>query len=291
MIITKLFGGLGNQMFQYAVGRRLSHVLGVELKLDISWFSSSDFRKYALDVFNIRQNLATPEEITAMTARKRGVLEYFFGRGQQKPGKIARTHILETHFHFDPNILQLPDNVYLEGYWQTEKYFKEIENIIRQDFTIRHPLCGDNMDLAEQIASCESVSIHVRRSDYVTNVYTNQVHGTCSSDYYHHCVGSISQHISKPHFFIFSDDPEWVHDNFKIQFPCAIVSHNREEKAYEDMRLISLCKNHIVANSTFSWWGAWLNPSESKIVYSPMQWFAYDDIIVTDLIPSHWIKR
>ena len=290
MIIVKLMGGLGNQMFQYALGRRMAYVLGVKLKLDIFGFTNYKLRTYGLSPFNIQENFASPEEVTALKVRKQGIAEHVIRQVLRKPPKPAPTYIREKKlFHFDPDILDLPDGVYLEGSWQNEKYFADIEAIIRQEFTVKIPQAGKDKELAEQIASCESVSLHIRRGDYVSNSHTNQIHGTCDQEYYLRCVDCLTQTVKNPHFFIFSDEPEWAHNNLKLSYPTTILDHNKADKNYEDLRLMSQCKHHIIVNSTFSWWGAWLSQNPEKIVFAPKRWLKSNDHDSKDLIPDKWI--
>lgn len=290
MIITRLLGGLGNQMFQYAAGRRLAHVLGVDLKLDISGFENYNLRRYSLGNFNVQENFASAEEIAASRIFKRGIVERVLAK------VLCRqpTYITERHSHFDPDILNLPDDVYLKGYWQSEKYFADIAEIIRREFTVKFPQTGKNKELAEMIASRESVSLHVRRGDYVSNPKINREYGACEPDYYLRCVEQLTQTVKNPHFFVFSDDSEWSRDNLKQTCPATFVDHNKADKNYEDLRLMSQCKHHIIANSSFSWWGAWLNPKKDKIVFAPKQWFNKEQFAfrrIDDLLPATWIRR
>lgn len=290
MVIVKIIGGLGNQMFMYAAGRRLAHVLGVELKLDIRGFETYKLRRYSLGSFNIQEKFASAEEVAALT--KRGSIERVLAKLLCRPRRPAPTHIREKHFHFDPEILSLPDGVYLEGYWQSEKYFTDIAGIIRQEFTVKPVQTGKNRELGEEIALCESVSLHIRREDYVSNPHVNQVHGLCDIDYYFRCVEHLTQTVKNPHFFVFSDDPKWARDSLKQPYPTTLVEHNKADKDYEDLRLMSQCKHHIIANSSFSWWGAWLHPREDKIVIAPKQWFGKEQQAsrkMNDLLPATWI--
>lgn len=292
MIIVRLVGGLGNQMFQYAAGRRLAHVHQAELKLDLGWFNeiaaSDTRREYELAVFNLQPHFATSEEVAKFRKSPSfmsvlNVLGRLFPFGGQQ-------HIKEKHFHFDPAILSLPDNVYLDGYWQSPKYFRDIEETIIKEFTIATEYTEFNKRIAESIARTESVSVHVRRGDYISNPVTSQYHGICTLDYYHAAVETISSRIRAPHFFLFSDDPDWVKKHLSSVHPMTIVDHNGPSRAYEDMRLMSLCKNHIIANSSFSWWGAWLSRSSRKIVIAPRRWFGKDNMNTDDLLPEHWLR-
>ena len=291
MIIVKLNGGLGNQMFQYALGRRMAYVLGVRLKLGIFGFANYKLRTYGLSPFNIQENFASQEEVTALTVLRQGITARVIRQVLRKPPKPAPTYIREKKlFHFDPDILDLPDGVYLDGSWQSEKYFADIEAVIHQEFTVKIPQAGKDKELAEQMASCESVSLHIRRGDYVSNPLTNQILGTCDRDYYPRCVEYLIQTVKNPHFFVFSDEPEWSRDNLNLLYPTTFVDHNKADKDYEDLRLMSQCKHNIIANSTFSWWGAWLNQNPEKIVWAPKRWLKSDYYNTRDMIPDKWIK-
>jgi hypothetical protein len=292
MIIVRLMGGIGNQMFQYAAARRLAHVLGVQLKLDLGWFrdcKADSPRPYALCCFAISEHVASEKDISSICEKgshgKRGLFARLMGRS--RPFKCKR-RIVEKHFHFDPEILELCDNAYLEGYWQSEKYFQDIADIIRTEFTITIEPCARNKQMTEIIGKSEAASLHVRRGDYALNPVTNQFHGLCSLDYYKKAIEMVASRVIAPHFFVFSDDPAWAKEKLVSEHPITFVDFNRPEKAYEDMRLMSLCRHHIIANSSFSWWGAWLNPSPNKIVVAPKRWFNAPELDDRDLIPEAW---
>ena len=281
-------GGLGNQMFQYALGRNLALRLNGELKLDLSWFERDDLRSYALGSFDIKEAFAEDPEIKKLTVGKAGVFERLGNRLLGRPRKPSPAYMTEKHFYFDPLVLTHSSSLYLEGYWQSEKYFSDIAPLLRREFTPKAPQTGDNKKLADNIASCNSVSIHVRRGDYVSDPDIQRVHGTCDLQYYQDCVKRILDEIPSPHFFAFSDDPPWVREHLPIPVPLVIVDHNRG-KDYEDLRLMSQCKHHIIANSSFSWWGAWLSPGRDKMVFAPKNWFAGGERDTRDLIPEDWI--
>lgn len=290
MIIVKLIGGLGNQMFQYAAGRRLAEKNRAELKLDIGAFKNYELRKYGLDVFNIREQFATEREIEVLTVTKQGITEKALNRLFNRQARRPASFIAQKHFHFDPVILKLEDPVYLDGHWQSEKYFLDIEDIIRKEFTITVGQDAVNKKTSESITGSESVSIHVRRGDYVSNEATKQYHGICSIEYYHKAINMITGKIKEPHLFVFSDEPDWVKRYLKSNCPVTYIDFNGRDKAYEDLRLMSLCKHHIIANSSFSWWGAWLCQYPDKTVYAPAKWFNGDSINTKDLLPDGWLR-
>lgn len=291
MIIVKLVGGLGNQMFQYAAARSLSLRLGVSLKLDLSFLEGNQTgdtsRLYKLNHFCLISEKASLDEASKMSGRGKSFLPTVFGQFFQMRVD-GKSEYIEKSFHYDPQLLGQPDNVYLVGYWQSERYFADINEVIRSDFTFKNPLADKNRELADEIQAVNSVSLHIRRGDYVMDEKIRAIHGGCGLEYYVRAEGWAAQKIEHPHFFVFSDDPVWVRENFKMQHPMTLVSHNGPEQAYEDLRLMSLCSHHIIANSTFSWWGAWLNPHPDKIVIAPMRWFNDPAIDTSDLIPSSW---
>lgn len=293
MIIVRLIGGLGNQLYQYAVARHIAERRRAILKIDISGFETFKLFKYSLWAFNIHENFASPEEVAALGGPKGGIAERVVKEVLRKLElvKPPPTYIREKKlFHFDADILNLPDGIYLEGSWQSEKYFTDIAGIIRQEFTVKTPPAGRDSELAEQMASCASVSLHIRRGDRVFDPRANKIHGTCDLDYYFGCVERLVQMVKNPHFFIFSDDPEWAGDNLKLSYPMTLVDHNGPDKNYEDLRLMSQCKHNIIANSSFSWWGAWLNQNPGKIVLAPKRWLKRGDYDTKDLVPDKWIE-
>lgn len=289
MIIVSLNGGLGNQMFQYALGRSLAHILKTELKLDIFPLELNPLRAYALNIFNITANFASGKEVSKLTIKNNSMINRAICKIFRRQPKFASTYIKERDRRFNPTIFSLPDNIYLQGYWQSEKYFKPIEHIIREEFTFKKLQQGKNKELANYIKSTESISLHFRRGDYASNKKTFQHHGVCGLDYAFASIKKICNKVQKPTFFIFSDDPKWVHSNFSIEKPMIVVENNNSKKDYDDLRLMSQCKHNIIGNSSFSWWGAWLNVNPEKIVIAPRRYFndGSDD---SDLIPEDWIR-
>lgn len=295
MIIVKLWGGLGNQMFQYAAGRRLSLVRDVPIKLDTTWFEKvpkkSTLRHYDLNAFKTVQTRATHSEITQL----RGMDITWFPKIVKKFMRangifIPKTCIDERHFNFDPRILELSGTAYLNGYWQSEKYFMDVSDTIRSDFGLTCVPSAFSERIADSINNSQSVSIHVRRGDYVSNSAVSSFHGEQRLDYYLASIKHITQNIQSPQFFVFSDDPVWSRENLKFKQPVTYVDHNGPETAYEDLWLMSLCKHHVIANSSFSWWGAWLCRNLEKIIIAPKKWFVDENINTSDLVPETWIR-
>jgi hypothetical protein len=196
----------------------------------------------------------------------------------------------EPFFHYDINFNKASSNIYLIGYWQSENYFKSQEAQIRNDFRFRFPLTGKNEYWEQLINSTNAISLHVRRTDMINNPDIVKTHGSCGLDYYLEAANRISDGLEQPVFFIFSDDPEWCKENLHLSWPVHYIDNNQGDLAYIDMQLMSMCKHHVIANSSFSWWGAWLNTSNSKRVIAPKRWFADNTKDTSDLIPSGWIR-
>jgi len=291
MIISRILGGLGNQMFQYAAGRALSLRLGEPLFLDIGGFPA----------YRLHQGFELPDVFlcNSRPVTDRQMRSALGWRSYRQIGSLLlkpqlqwlRGHhfVVEPHFHYWSGFNDISDSCYLSGYWQSEKYFAPVEDRIRQDFGFRQPLSGRNMEQARQIAGCSAVSLHVRRGDYLSDTKTSSTIGVCSLDYYRAAVAYIAKQVASPCFFIFSDDIPWCREKLRLDFPCTYIDHNRGTESYRDMQLMSLCRHHIIANSSFSWWGGWLNPRTDKIVIAPKQWFV-TDFDSTDLVPSSWIR-
>ncbi len=289
MTIVRLMGGIGNQMFQYAVGRAVAKRNNEQLKLDVSYFEQDPLRNYQLHHFSIAESIASSGEIARVTGRGDSLKKRALHRMERLLLPYYKRSMFEARVDcFDPNVLLARKNVYLSGYWQSEKYFKNIEAIIRQDFAFRYGPDAKNQKIAKAIANCNSVSLHVRRGDYVSNPKFYRKFGVCSLDYYQRAVANMAEKVSTPHFFVFSDDLEWARDNLKLQHAITVVDHNDADKACEDLQLMSLCKYHIIANSSFSWWGAWLCSFPEKIVIAPKKWMNESDRDTRDLLPDSW---
>jgi hypothetical protein len=291
MIVSQIIGGLGNQMFQYSIGRALSLTRGQLLELDITSFNDYELHQgfELFDVFNLPTSIATINSVKTVLSWR----SYKLVRKVLAQPVAARLRgnqfIVEPHFHYWPEIHNVPLDCYLVGYWQTENYFMNVQSEIRKDFTFKSLPLDRNAKLVEQITAVNSVSLHVRRGDYVSNPKASSVHCLCSLDYYKSAINYIAERVEQPNFFIFSDDIEWVKKHLKINFACQFIDHNHGAESYNDMRLMSLCRHNIIANSSFSWWGAWLNSNHKKIVVSPEKWFK-SNANIDNLIPNGWVS-
>lgn len=292
MVVVKLIGGLGNQLFQYAAGRMLSILHNTELKLDVTSFEHYDWHTYSLKPFQVNEVFASQKDVAAVkgTSRKRLSRIIFYLNKMINPCYKPPIFTERNLRPYNPRITRTTKNVYLDGYWQSEKYFANIQDVIRHEFTVKYQQDHESQEIGKTIAETQSVSIHIRRGNYISNPKLNKIHGTCSLEYYQECVRRIAEKIAFPHFFVFSDDPRWVRENLNLEHPTTFISHNDAGKDYEDLRLMSMCQHQIIANSTFSWWAAWLNPNPNKIILAPRRWFNDASADTQDLLPDDWIK-
>ncbi len=257
--IVKIYGGLGNQMFQYAFAQALKKNKNEKILFDLSWFKSTQERSLSLPNFQLTLPTSTLWQ------------KIFCKKIKEKPNNI-----------YNPELLSLSGNLYYYGYFQAPQYFQNIREQILQDFRLKEKIPATNVQILQKIKDTNSVSLHVRRGDYLK---LQDIYGICNLDYYNRAVKYMSDSLEAPHFFLFSDDIPWVQENLKLDVPFDIVTGN---KAYIDLELMKNCKHNIIANSTFSWWGAWLNENSNKIVISPDKWFANGR--KTDILPDSWIK-
>ncbi len=289
MIVVQLQGGLGNQMFQYAFGRAFAEAHQQMLFLDLSFLNKKaegyTQRHYALDIFSNPTQIATPKDIEAFdNAQKKDLLNRVKRRllGSEFITHYEQGFQYQT-FPFDDNIA----NRYI-GFFQSEKYFKSYRPIILESFKFPQDGYKKSQEMRDKINSCDAISVHIRRGDYVTNQNANQFHGTCNDDYYYNALRKITNGLDNPQLFIFSDDLDWVKLHLKFDIPCHYIDFNNGDRSHFDMELMSLCNHHIIANSSFSWWGAWLNDKPNKKVIAPRNWFNDASIDTKDLIPEGW---
>lgn len=282
MIVARIVGGLGNQMFQYAAGLALARRLGVELLLDLRAFQNYTLHNYGLNKFHISSVSADPVQLK------------YWPEWSIRPYKLAQRLGLPVRCYCEPGMgydsrwASLNAGVLISGNFQSEKYFADVAGIIRNEFTLTQSISEANIKLSEQMQITESVMLHVRRGDYVNNPQTLSIHGVCSLDYYHRAVVHIRSQVRQPHFFVFSNDLAWAQENLNISDRVTFVQGNQSSPEI-DMLLMSKCRHHILANSTFSWWGAWLSENLNNVVVAPKQWFATDRYYTGDIIPPRWI--
>lgn len=281
MIISRIIGGLGNQMFQYACGLSLARHNNVPLFLDIRDFEQYPLRKFTLDKFSISASTKSgdhlPEQSHIRSPLVRLLPKFYKPRGI----RIIR----ERSMLFDETLTQQGNNLYLDGYWQSEKYFTYVADELRKEFSLREPLDQENQRLLDKMRNEQSVSLHVRRGDYVNH----PLYATCSLNYYHQALAKIQAQHPDCTVYVFSDDPAWVKANITTGAPTTYVTNNQGDSDYKDMILMSACRHHIIANSSFSWWGAWLGTSADAIVIAPNAWYTDPTKNTRDLLPSSWI--
>lgn len=284
MIYVRIRGGLGNQLFQYSAARSLADRLNVNLGLDTREYNAGSPFEMGLKHFNIRAEF-NPKGL--IKHRKNGFSKYILDIALGNHKNVYK----ENNLSFNNLFHSLPNKTYLKGYWQSEKYFENNQKNIFKDLQIIAPQSKKNIKTLENISKTNSVSLHIRRGDYVTNSAYNMKHGTCSLDYYKKSVDYLSKSLNKNFtIFAFSDDPEWVFKNLKLPMDIQFIEHNSSKKNYEDLRLMSQCNHNIIANSSFSWWGAWLNKSPKRTIISPKKWYADKNIKNIDIIPNNWVK-
>lgn len=294
MILVKLRGGLSNQMFQYAAARRLAAWHSTEVRIDTSWYDNIPPgvtpRTYELHHLQVSGAQASRWE-TVGTDGVRNASRSSLPLALYRKLRPRYQFIAERGFQFNPDVLDLPDNVCLFGYWISERYFSDAEDTIRQEFQFRHRPSSENEHLMMKMGQVASVAIHVRRGDYASDPKVARIFGRLPSQYYAESIDRIRSQIADPTFFVFSDDIEWAHQllaatgDTRFQY----VDHNNGENSREDLRLMSLAKHQIIANSSFSWWAAWLNTNPMKIVYAPRRWLLDQSYDTSDVLPSGWV--
>lgn len=287
MIVIKLYGGLGNQLFQYGLGRSLSLYHNTELVMDTSWFGCSSMgkstqRDFELEQYNVVARLPSKLETFSFLLHRKNLS--FLGN------KIrSLRYTKECYLGIDATLDCFSPNAYLDGYWQNLCYLHRYSSYIRNDIRLKTPILEEDLFFADEIVKSNSVSIHVRRGDYISNVDSMRVHGVCGLDYYKRAIDLLASRYENLTFFVFSDDLPWARENLSFIKNVFFVGGASDKKCAHDIRLMSMCKHHIIANSTFSWWGAWLNDHVNKVVIAPSRWYA-DGRNVDELFPPHWLR-
>lgn len=289
MIRVILTGGLGNQMFQYAAAKSLSLRLNKGLTVDLYALSKrtqATKRQFGIQIFDVDLNVSSSWKskflVKAFPLVDKTRLLFYMLMGYFRD----RSAIV-----YASEIEKLRGNIILHGHFQNEKYFDDYKDVIKRDFTFKYLLQGKNAELAKQIRDTQSVSIHVRRGDYLTNVHANKNFAILDKNYYQKVINIIKEEVESPHFFVFSEDFEWIKENISFDgLPVEYVDWNKGEDSYIDMQLMSMCKHNVIANSSFSWWAAWLNDYEWKLVYAPSEWFSDEDRNkdLIDFYPKEW---
>jgi hypothetical protein len=268
LIVSEIKGGLGNQLFQYAAGLALAKHHNASFILDKSGYDDDPDRQFGLNCFsldNIKTEIATEND-----------------------DDIYFTIYVEPFFHFDSSFFDNPDFTYLSGYWQTEKYFQHITTEIKNSFRIKPDYTAHLPTNNLAFDKYQSVSLHVRRTDYAVH----PLMGMLTATYYYNAIDLLKQHYDNLKFYIFSDDIGWVKENLELaRLDYVFVSGIYTKTNIEDFYLMQQCKHHIIANSTFSWWAAWLCNFPNKQVIAPANWFLNrPQTDVSDLIPANWLK-
>ena len=281
MIISKLSGGLGNQMFQYAAGYSIASKLKTKHCLDIRAYETDRVRSFGLDKFNISASIA-PQEILP-PAKQESLLRYGLWKSMRLEPKLYKEH----KFSINSIERNLKGTSYLSGHWLSEEYFQNFAAELREEFRLAEAFSDYGSNVLRAIKSTTAISIHIRRGDYVDSNYWKSKLGACSIDYYHKGLDYVRSKIGgKFNIFIFSDDIGWAMENLKLGQSAFFVSNSDSITPHEDLMLMSSCKHHIIANSTFSWWGAWLNTQSDKIVVCPDPF--YDDRSARCITPASW---
>ena len=302
MIIVKLKGGLGNQMFQYAAGLALAEQRRTTLKLDTSWFCERPgyeaHNRYALSCLNITEQFASPAEIEAFApvqltrterwsvalARHLRLWRYVRAHSRSAAWHVAPTVNYYPEFHL------LPDGTALDGYFQSEKFFAVCAPLLRLHFSFRYPPTPEVAELAQRIQAGPSIALHFRRGDYARNPDFAREFGVLSLDYYYRALARLRERAPAARLYVFSDDIEAVAREFRPDGPHEFVRCVKPHHAHDKIRLMALCEHIAIANSTFSWWGAWLNPNPGKLALVPSPWFTGSTQEPLDIVPETWTR-
>jgi hypothetical protein len=294
MIVARMDGGLGNQMFQYAMARILAQKNNTSLLLDRSFFDQTEKRlghtprKFELAVFN---NSYTFASTTALLFFKQLSV---FNKIKRELGFNYPKMYQEPSFRYDEKVLRLQKPVYVRGFFQSYQYFKGHENLIRELFAFPiATLDEENRNVLANIKNTNAIGIHIRRGDYVNDATIQHYHSNCSLDYYLKAISLLTEKGNDFTLFFFSDDSDWVKEQFgDLPYPKQFIDYNSGENSWKDMFLMSSCNHNIIANSSFSWWAAWLNENPEKVVIAPKKWFAKseEELNTSDLTPPVWLR-
>ena len=301
MILVRINGGLGNQLFQYATARAISLKLNRKLFLDIAWYrnihtqenrsdpNATTPRDFLLNNYNIQSRVVNKFHLNWIKRLEiRSKYSKFYKLLFDGPlNNLSYTKINQDTFPLES--IQEHPHIYLTGYWQNNDIIEEYKNLLSNDLTLKRPLSPNNQDHFKSINKTNSVAIHVRRGDYISKPKSHEVHVSCSNNYYYDSIDYLQNKLTNLHYFIFSDDMTWVKNNLEFTINTTFIDNNEPE--YEHLFLMSQCKHQITANSTFSWWAAWLNTNPAKIIITPKHWYIDEHLNETVIrIPKEWIK-
>lgn len=289
MVTVRLKAGMGNQMFQYAFGLRMARLLDTDLSLDLSLLldrargTDHVYRDYDLTIFKLQAKFSIAPHLLRTLYKTKSAKVCKTTRAWIARNKL---YIREPHFSVSKEILENPKNNSLyEGWWQSERYFSEIEEEIRQEFAFKTPIIPTSEILLSKIKNSEAICLNVRRTDFLKTASLN----TTNRAYFLKAAEQMAQKIQNPHFFIFSDDVKWCAEHLNLPFKSTLVTHTHKgEKFGNYMQLMTACQHFIIPNSSFAWWAVWLNKNLNKQVIAPKNWFAEGDYDTSDLVPNHW---
>jgi hypothetical protein len=291
MIISYLSGGIGNQLFQFAMGLSIAKRKNIELLFDVNSFRWDNLREFELQKLGIDYNIASDELIFKIKNTPSNFISKIKKRLNIEIPYYQQSYIKERDFEYDLNFQKFNcNNVYFEGYWQSEKYFRDIRDSILKSITFNN-LSNECLEFKNNISkSLNSVSLHIRRGDYAQNPETNEYHGLVGINYYNSSIEILNSKLKNPTFFVFSDDKSYAKSLFDGKENFIVIDSKFED--YEELFLMSKCEHQIIANSSFSWWGAWLNQNKNKNVIAPKNWFKNQEIQskTKDLIPKEWMR-
>jgi hypothetical protein len=299
-VATHLLGGLGNQLFQYAAGRALADRLGARLVLDATAFRTGYCRRpFELDRYPIQAVVAwrgfrkgprrgpvrLPDSAGPVERALRFAGSIIGRQGDLGPGRPRLDVLIQRGVDYDPRFGSITGSTYLAGYWQSYRYFESSAETIRRELLRPAPPPGANREWLSRIAATNAVCVHIRRGDYLL-ARELRVHGLCSPGYYEKAMRRMAERLQQAEFFLFSDDHQWCRENFD-QTRVHLVDANGPDGAVEDLRLMAACRHHVIANSSLSWWAAWLADHPGQVAIAPEPWFAH--LAATpDLLPKHW---
>ena len=314
MIVARIIMGLGNQMFQYAAARALSLEKSTPLKVDIRSYEGYDLRKYELEkFFELQTEKATAEEADSfyyphpvkktwnkifpknkireysLPFDERGIKRFLLMSYDKFYPPYKRSTYIEPHYHYDENFFSTSPNVYLQGFWMSWRYFNKYEAAIRKDFTFRQNVVEHLQSFASKLRNENSVSLHIRRTD-LTSAHVLKLKGLLPASYYEKGIRLLQSKFPDAVFYVFSDDINWVRENIHAQnAPLHFIDKAVASSAFDDFYLLSQCRHNIIANSTFSWWAAYLNSNPGKIVIAPKKWYIHPSVNCKDVFPAEWI--